>query len=144
MSNDSSNIVELVKAQYQAITSSIEMKDNAKAPVKVTYFSSCTTDGPIRQTNKCSGLRVGSKVQFTAKIEVLKCPKDPREWNQVIEIYPVGINEKVIVDLSMMCQCDCEKPGNPVRILSIQPLPFSCMYVILVLDKKSSVYRTDL
>ena len=114
MSNDSSNIVELVKAQYQAITSSIEMKDNAKTPVKVTYFSSCGLDGPIRQTNKCSGLRVGSRVQFTAKIEVLKCPKDPREWHQVIEIYPVGINEKVIVDLSMMCQCDCEKPGNPV------------------------------
>ena len=39
LSNDSSNIVELVKAQYQAITSSIEMKDNAKAPVKITYFS---------------------------------------------------------------------------------------------------------
>ena len=32
-------------------------------------------DGPIRQTNKCSGLRVGSRVQFTAKIEVVKCPK---------------------------------------------------------------------
>jgi len=77
LSNDSSNIVELVKAQYQAITSSIEMKDNAKAPVKITYFSSCGGDN-VRQTNKCSGLRVGSRVQFTAKIEVLKCPKDPR------------------------------------------------------------------
>merc|ERR1711981_609563 len=29
------------------------------------------------------------------------------------EIYPVGINEKVLVNLEMMCQCDCEKPGNP-------------------------------
>ena len=114
LSNDSSNIVELVKAQYQAITSSIEMKDNATGSVKITYFSSCVGDGPIRQTNKCSGLRVGSRVQFTAKIEVVKCPKDPREWSQIIEIYPVGINEKVLVDLSMMCQCDCEKPGNEV------------------------------
>ena len=42
---------------------------------KVTYYSSCVGDGPIRQTNKCSGLRVGSRVQFTAKIEVVKCPK---------------------------------------------------------------------
>lgn len=112
LSNDSSNIVELVKAQYQAITSSIEMKDNAKLPVKITYYSSCVGDGPPRQTNKCSGLRVGSRVQFKARIEVLKCPKDPREWQQTIEIYPVGINEKVLIDLSMMCQCDCEKPGN--------------------------------
>ena len=51
---------------------------------------------------------------FSAKIEVVKCPKDPREWRQVFEIYPVGINEKVLVDLEMMCQCDCEKPGHRV------------------------------
>ena len=51
---------------------------------------------------------------FVAKIEVVKCPKDPREWKQTFEIYPVGINEKVLVNLEMMCQCDCEKPGNPV------------------------------
>ena len=55
-------------------------------------------------------------VVFAAKIEVVKCPKDPREWRQVFEIYPVGINEKVLVDLEMMCQCDCEKPGHRVRI----------------------------
>ena len=136
LSNDSSNIVELVKAQYQAITSSIEMKDNSTQYVKVTYYSNCVGDGPMRQTNKCSGLRVGSRVQFTgkskcllsnafcklipnlffflAKIEVVKCPKDPREWKQVFEIYPVGINETVLVELEMNCQCDCEKPGNPV------------------------------
>jgi len=113
LSNDSSNIVELVKRQYQAITSSIEMKDNSTQFVKVTYYSNCVGDGPMRQTNKCSGLRVGSRVQFTAKIEVVKCPKDPREWKQVFEIYPVGINETVLVELEMMCQCDCEKPGNP-------------------------------
>jgi protocadherin alpha len=113
LTNDSSNIVQLVKEQYQAITSSVEMKDNATGSVKVTYFSRCVGDGPIRETNKCSGLRVGSRVQFTAKIEVVKCPKDPREWKQTFEIYPVGINEKVLVNLEMMCQCDCEKPGNP-------------------------------
>jgi len=113
------------------------MKDNATGSVRISYYSSCVGDGPIRQTNKCSGLRVGSRVQFTgkgivktqldpmfrrqqkriwflAKIEVVKCPKDPREWHQVFEIYPVGINEKVLVELDMMCQCDCETPGHRV------------------------------
>ena len=116
LSNDSSNIVELVKAQYQAITSSIEMKHNATSAVKITFFSSCV-DGDYQETNKCSGLRVGSQVQFTAKIEVLECPTDPRKWREIIEIYPVGINEKVLIDLTMMCQCDCEKPGNEVSLL---------------------------
>merc|ERR1719447_259100 len=112
LSNDSSNVVELVRAQYEAITSTIEMKDNATGSVRVSYFSSCLSDGPPRQTNKCSGLKVGTKVMFTAKIEVVKCPKDPREWKQTFQIYPVGINESVIVNLEMLCQCDCEKPGN--------------------------------
>jgi len=112
LSNDSSNVVELVQAQYEAITSTIEMKDNATGNVRVSYFSSCLSDGPPRQTNKCSGLKVGTRVMFTAKIEVVKCPKDPREWKQTFQIYPVGINESVIVDLEMICQCNCEIPGN--------------------------------
>ncbi len=43
LSADSSNVVQLVKAQYEAITSSIEMKDNATGSVKVNkqfYFLS--------------------------------------------------------------------------------------------------------
>jgi hypothetical protein len=41
LSADSSNVVQLVKAQYEAITSSIEMKDNATGSVKVKiiFFS---------------------------------------------------------------------------------------------------------
>merc|ERR1719184_228712 len=61
LSNDSSNVVELVQAQYEAITSTIEMKDNATGNVRVSYFSSCLSDGPPRQTNKCSGLKVGTR-----------------------------------------------------------------------------------
>ena len=113
LSNDSGNVVQLVVNQYEAITSVLEMKDNATSNVKVTYFSSCTdVSGPLRQTNKCSDLRVGSKVSFTAKIEVVKCPKDVREWNQKFMISPVGINESVVVDLEMICNCNCEQAGN--------------------------------
>ena len=43
------------------------MKDNATGSVKVTYFSRCVGDGPIRETNKCLGLRIGNIVQFTGK-----------------------------------------------------------------------------
>ena len=113
LSQDSSNVVQLVVDQYEAITSVLEMKDNATSALKVTYFSSCVGAGPARQTNKCSGLKVGSKVTFTAKIELVKCPRDPREWQQRIEISPVGINESVVVDLSLVCQCECELPGRP-------------------------------
>ena len=33
-----------------------------------------------------AGLKVGSEVSFTAKIEVVKCPKDPRDWTQTFQV----------------------------------------------------------
>jgi len=113
LSNDSSNVVELVQEQYDKISSSVEMKDNATGMVKVTYYSSCLGDGPMVQTNKCDGLKVGTLVSFTAKIELTGCPEDRRDWKQRFQIYPVGINESLIVDLEMLVDCDCERPGNP-------------------------------
>ena len=46
------------------------MKDNATGAVKVTYYSSCLGNGPLVQTNKCDGLKVGTVVNITARIEV--------------------------------------------------------------------------
>ncbi|KAL7744460.1 hypothetical protein ACLKA6_001838 [Drosophila palustris] len=112
LSNDSSNVVELVREEYSKISSTVEMRDNATGDVKITYYSSCLTNGPLTKTNKCSGLKVGDKVTFTANITVTKCPTNPRDWNQVIEIYPVGINESMIIDLEMLCTCPCEHPGS--------------------------------
>lgn len=113
LSEDSSNVVTLVRDEYNKISSSVEMKDNATSAVKVTYYSSCLTPGPLKQTNKCDGLKVGTKVQFTAEIEVASCPKNRKDWLQIFQIYPVGINESLIVDLEMQCDCPCENPGNP-------------------------------
>ncbi|KAM8718425.1 hypothetical protein ACLKA7_001609 [Drosophila subpalustris] len=112
LSNDSSNVVDLVREEYSKISSTVEMKDNATGDVKITYYSSCLTNGPLIKTNKCSGLKVGDKVTFTANITVTKCPTNPRDWNQVIQIYPVGINESMIIDLEMLCTCPCEHPGS--------------------------------
>lgn len=32
-------------------------------------------------------------------------------------IYPVGINESLVVDLEMLCSCPCELPGNEVHFM---------------------------
>ncbi len=51
---------------------------------------------------------------FKVKIEVTECPKDPNDWKQKFSIYRVGLEESLIVDLEMLCDCPCETPGNPV------------------------------
>uniref|UniRef100_A0A1Q3FMG1 Integrin beta n=1 Tax=Culex tarsalis TaxID=7177 RepID=A0A1Q3FMG1_CULTA len=113
LSNDSSNIVSLVRDEYNKISSSVEMKDNrTDSLIDVKYYSTCL-DGVRKQRNKCDGLKVGDLVQFDAEITLLKCPENPREWNQVLQIYPVGIGESLTVDIEMLCSCPCEQPGHP-------------------------------
>jgi integrin beta 1 len=108
LSNDSSNIVDLVRDQYNAITSSLEMKDTASNHVNLKYYSSCLGDGPLVETNKCDGLKVGNKIEFTVEVKVPACPENSANWKQKFLIYPVGINESLTVNLEMLCDCDCE------------------------------------
>ncbi|KAK0178527.1 hypothetical protein PV327_007409 [Microctonus hyperodae] len=112
LSNDSSNIVELIREQYDKISSSVEMKDTASSAIKIRYLSSCLNEGPPVETSKCDGLKVGTKVEFIAEIEVTSCPDNRSEWKQKFDIYPVGINETLTVNLEMLCDCECEHDGS--------------------------------
>lgn len=124
---DSSNVVQLVKEEYGKITSKVELKDNATAPVRIRYFSKCK--GPVeKETSTCTGLRVGDEVEFRAEITVEKCPEDPSEWNQVIGIYPVGLRESLIIDLEMLCDCQCERAGNEGYIPGAEACNFHGIY----------------
>lgn len=59
LSEDSSNVVELVKEQYEQISSSVEMKHEASSIIKVSYYSHCLNDtGPLKNTNKCGNIKV--------------------------------------------------------------------------------------
>lgn len=110
------------------------MKDNASSAVKVTYYSKCLNEnGPLQQTNKCDGLKVGTEVRFQAEVEVKACPENPAEWKQTFQIYPVGINESLVVDLEMICDCPCEHPGHPVSTGSCTVSTVSfCIHVVSI------------
>lgn len=77
LKNDSSNIVELVRAEYDKITSTLELKHDMKKSltdyVKIKFYSKCLNNKTV-ETDSCSGLRVGTQVNFDVKIELLKCP----------------------------------------------------------------------
>lgn len=87
------------------------MKDNSTSAVKITYYSACKGTA-LTATNKCDGLKLGDVVHFSAEIVVTACPTDPKDWVQSFGIYPVGINESLIVDLEMLCSCPCEQEGH--------------------------------
>lgn len=113
LENDSSNVVTLVREQYDNLTSGVEMRDNATSDVKITYYSTCL-DGKREKRNVCKGLKVGTNVTFEAHIEVKSCPKNKKDWRQTIQVYPIGLNEAMTIDLEMICECECEKKINQI------------------------------
>ncbi|KAG8194652.1 hypothetical protein JTE90_003124 [Oedothorax gibbosus] len=111
LESDASNIVDLIHQQYNKIQSKVELKDTAPDFLKITYSSSCL-GGEIKEINSCEGLKVGATVDFNLKVELLECPKNKSLWTNRIQISPVGLSEYVLLDVDLLCECDCEKPGG--------------------------------
>ena len=111
--NDSSNVVELVKQEYANITSSVQLKHDMRKSlseyVRIKYYSKCVGGRQLVETDTCSGLRVNTQVAFEIKIELIRCPPNPADWQQTIRIRTVGLQDELIIDLQMLCDCDCER-----------------------------------
>lgn len=87
------------------------MRDNAPSYIKISYYSSCVDGKNLIKTNKCE-VKVGDIVTFTIQITVTSCPANRKDWKQTIEVYPVGLDESMTIDLEMLCDCDCEHESN--------------------------------
>ncbi|KAF2902040.1 hypothetical protein ILUMI_04139 [Ignelater luminosus] len=114
LSDDSSNVVELVRKQYEAISSTVEMRDNATGGVVIKYYSKCLNTGAELEnnTNMCENFKVGERIDFRLEVFLKECPEKGKSLNQTIQVYPVGLSESVFIDLEMLCSCPCEKPGD--------------------------------
>lgn len=97
---------------FQKITQTIELREKDLSPhLRVRYFTRCLNPtGPLLQTNKCDGLKVGQLVEFDIEVELLSCPISKDEWQSRFYIYPVGVNENLTVQVEMLCDCGCSKP----------------------------------
>lgn len=81
------------------------MKDNATENLNLNYFSRCL-GGPLRNTKKCDAIKVGNQVQFEITITATSCLTD---HHQTLKIYPIGIDEALILDIDIICSCECER-----------------------------------
>ncbi|GIX80796.1 integrin beta-PS, partial [Caerostris extrusa] len=107
LENDSSNVVDLVRQQYDKITSAVEMTDDLDGTnIRLSYFSSCLRKQ--EQTNICRGLKVGQNVTFEVNLEYAFCPQEESERTKTFHIFPVGLQDQLTVHLEMMCECECE------------------------------------
>ena len=75
-------------------------------------------NGVVKATNKCEDLHANDVVSFTIEIALVTCPENPTERKSTFEIFPVGLNESLTVEVDILCDCECErdaKPGNSIE-----------------------------
>ncbi|XP_072042217.1 integrin beta-2-like [Amphiura filiformis] len=107
MAENSNNVIDLVERQFQAITSEVQLTDDANEFADVSYTSYCTDGRVVPGSSKCSGLRLTETVHFDVKVTARKCT--PGWKKQKFYIRPLGFDEQITVQLKVICKCDCEK-----------------------------------
>ncbi|XP_048243651.1 integrin beta-PS-like [Haliotis rufescens] len=105
----SENIIELVRNNYDKLRSKIEFKPVNAENIQVTFKSKCNGT-KTRITNECTGLELGESVVFDVEVNV--SPELCKKKTHTFDIAAVGLSEKLTVNLDLVCECDCEKPGQ--------------------------------
>ena len=109
LEENSQNIVDLIRRQYEEITSTITINvDNVPDDVIVTLKANCKGDDAEEVTNTCLNVDLGSSVNFVAEIQARRCLDQPA----TISISPVGLNQSLEVFVDTICDCQCEEQGN--------------------------------
>ncbi|XP_057329990.1 integrin beta-PS-like isoform X1 [Microplitis mediator] len=116
--NDTVNVINLIKKEYEKLVESVKMTDNAPKHINVKYFSKCLNkvgddndNIELKQQSKCQGLRFGDVVEFEIVIKAIECPSSSFKQNK-FEIKPEGLNESLIIEYQVICTCPCDKPGH--------------------------------
>ena len=76
--------------------------------LKLEIKSDCGKNTDLVSTKSCSDVEIGTAVTFNVEVRASKC-LDPGQSQ--FSIFPVGINQSLIVEVETLCRCGCEIPG---------------------------------
>ncbi|XP_020829024.1 integrin beta-2 isoform X4 [Phascolarctos cinereus] len=106
LSDDSSNVVQLIKKAYNKLSSRVFV-DHSIIPdtLKVTYDSFCSNGQSSVDQPKgdCDGVQINVPITFQVKVTASECMKE-----HSFTIRPLGFTDTVTVQVLPLCQCDCE------------------------------------
>uniref|UniRef100_A0A671X9P3 Integrin beta n=1 Tax=Sparus aurata TaxID=8175 RepID=A0A671X9P3_SPAAU len=107
LSDDSGNVIELIKEAYeQKIRSKVELELlGVPEELNLAFNASCLNGEVIRGLKSCSGLKIGDTVSFSVEAQLRGCPK---EKSSTFTIKPRGFKDSLEVTVNFACDCDCE------------------------------------
>ncbi|XP_072793448.1 integrin beta-2 isoform X1 [Vicugna pacos] len=112
LSEDSSNVVQLIKNAYNKLSSRVFLDHNALPDtLKVTYDSFCSNG--VSQVNQprgdCDGVQINVPITFRVKVTATECIQE-----QSFVIRALGFTDTVTVRVLPQCECRCRDTSqNP-------------------------------
>lgn len=105
LSDDSSNVVQLIKNAYYKLSSRVFL-DHSTLPetLKVTYDSFCSSGASSigKSRGDCDGVQIGIPVTFQVKVTASECIQE-----QSFVIRALGFTDTVTVRVLPQCECRC-------------------------------------
>ncbi|KAF6039503.1 pat-3 [Bugula neritina] len=109
LANDSSNIVKLVKEQYESLIKVVNLRVlgiPTSSDIKVVIKSNCSqSDGVFVENSVCDSVRIGEYVHFEIEVSLQSCANHLQ--NQSFLVKSDDLSDNLQVDVEIFCQCDC-------------------------------------
>ncbi|XP_064135629.1 integrin beta-2 isoform X2 [Loxodonta africana] len=110
LSEDSSNVVQLIKNAYNKLSSRVFLEHSTLPDtLKVTYDSFCS-NGVIRldhHRGDCDGVQINVPVTFQVKVTATECIQE-----QSFVIRALGFTDTVTVRVHPQCKCNCHDASS--------------------------------
>ncbi|PNI32973.1 ITGB7 isoform 9 [Pan troglodytes] len=108
LSEDSSNVVQLIMDAYNSLSSTVTLEHSSLPPgVHISYESQC--EGPEKREGKaedrgqCNHVRINQTVTFWVSLQATHCLPEPH----LLRLRALGFSEELIVELHTLCDCNC-------------------------------------
>ncbi|KAM9252702.1 integrin beta-2 [Dugong dugon] len=110
LSEDSSNVVQLIKDAYNKLSSRVFL-DHSTLPdtLKVTYDSFCSKDVSQRDQPRgdCDGVQINVPITFQVKVVATECIQ-----GRSFVIRALGFTDTVTVHVRPQCECNCHDASS--------------------------------
>ncbi|XP_045140566.1 integrin beta-2 [Echinops telfairi] len=105
LSDDSSNVVQLIKKAYNKLSSRVVLEHSALPDtLRVTYDSFCSKGAAKLDhfRGDCEGVQINVPITFQVKVTAKECIQE-----QSFVIRPLGFTDTVMVLVRPQCECRC-------------------------------------
>uniref|UniRef100_A0A8C9IZB2 Integrin beta n=1 Tax=Piliocolobus tephrosceles TaxID=591936 RepID=A0A8C9IZB2_9PRIM len=108
LSEDSSNVVQLIMDAYNSLSSTVTLEHSSLPPgVHISYESQCEgpekTEGKAEDRGQCNHVRINQTVTFWVSLQATHCLPEPH----LLRLRALGFSEELIVELHTLCDCNC-------------------------------------